>query len=139
QLEAHAEGEPVELGHHRLRAPLGGGDVPGQVGQLLGAAGHEAGDVAAGGEGLVAGTADDHDADAVVGAELGEDAGQLVPGRHADPVHLLGNVEGDGGDAGLGVALDVEAVVGVGGHGAGSSRVPGALPATSAMAATIGS
>src|SRR5439155_20158544 len=108
-------------------------------GQRVGRAGHEPGNVAAGGEGLVAGAAQDHDADAVVGAEFGEDAGQLVAGRHADPVHLLGDVERDGGDAGLGVALDVEAVVGVGGHGAGCSRVNGAVPATSAMAATIGS
>ena len=133
QLEPHAEREAVELGHHRLRAPLGGGDVPGQVGELLGAAGHEPGNVAAGGERLLTGAPEDDHPHAAIVAERGEDGGQMVAGRHADPVHLLGDVEGDRGDAALGVALEVEAVVGLG-HGRGSSRT-----ATSAIAATIGS
>src|SRR6185295_1099401 len=80
EFQADAEGEAVELGHHRLRAPFGGPDVLGEVGELLGGAGHEAGNVASGGEGLVAGPTDDDDPDGVVGTELPEHTGQLVAG-----------------------------------------------------------
>src|SRR5207249_3406739 len=85
ELEPHAEGEPLELRDHGLRAALRRGDVPGEVRELRRLGPEEAGDVAAGREhAACAGQHDD--SDAVVVTEVGERVRQLVARAERDAV-----------------------------------------------------
>src|SRR5581483_5376409 len=94
KLEPHAEDVAPQLGDDRLRAALGSGDVPREPRELLRRPLEERGDVAAGRERL-SGAVDHDRADGVIGAELVENARELVARSHGHPVELAGDVERD--------------------------------------------
>ena len=107
ELEADAERVAAELRDHRLRAPLRGGDVPREPRDLLGMALEEAGDVAAGSEGLAC--PGEHDRpQAVVSAQRLEHVGEAAASGHRHAVELPRDVERDRRNGA--VALDAEAV-----------------------------
>src|SRR6185312_2981804 len=110
QLEPDAEAVALDARDHRLREPLGGGDVPGEPGELFRRGLEKSSDVAACAE--VPACAGDHDeADAVVAGQLGEEVRELPTRGERHAVHLRRVVERDRDEAACAVAVDAEAAV----------------------------
>ena len=111
ELEADAEDVPLQPRDHRLRAALRARRRSSRAGR------RPTGDLVRNpamsppAVNWPPGAGEHDEPHRVVAVELGEELRELVAREHRDPVELPGHVEGDRGDAALGVVVDPEAVV----------------------------